>query len=238
MPNADSLSAIAQGQLIQTVDSGRAAGDRLKMIAADRTLFDTRLDALSHADNDVALTESNRAGSSGKARDALDKLKGLLHDGYNGITAIRSSTITEAQRLEVYTAYGWAGGNIGIFNDARILGLARLGISDDVDLENPAWEYAADLKADISAQLEIFNANADDRTAGNRAEATKVRDTALALFQKSLSRYRHYLASGSDDLDQSPELRRGGFKVRKDRTKGTKNSGGGSGGGTGAPVKP
>ncbi|HEX3816775.1 MAG TPA: hypothetical protein VHW03_00640, partial [Chthoniobacterales bacterium] len=220
------------------VDTGRAAGDRFKMIAGDRALFDTRLAALSHADNDVALTESNRAGGSGKARDALDKLKGLLHDGYNGITAIRSSTISEAQRLEVYTAYGWASGNIGTFDDARILGLSRLGISDDIDLENPAWEYAADLKADISAQLEIFNNNADDRTAGNRAEATKTRDAALVLFQKSLSRYRHYLASGSDDLDQSPELRRGGFKVRKDRTKAPKNPAGGAGGGTSAPTKP
>ncbi|HEY1769955.1 MAG TPA: hypothetical protein VGG02_06840 [Chthoniobacterales bacterium] len=219
MPNADSLSAIAQGQLIQSVDTARAAGDRFKMIADDRTLFDSRLAALTTDDNNTALTESDRAGGSGKARDSLTALKGLLHDGFNGIKAIRSSTITDAQRLEVYTAYGWASGHLGEFNDARILGLARLALDPDLEVENPDWEYAAALKTDIAAQLAIFDANGDTRTGGGRMEATKTRNTSLELFEKMLSRYRHYLCSASDDVDQSPELRRSGFKVRKDRGK-------------------
>jgi hypothetical protein len=217
MPNEDSLSAIAQGRLIQTVDSGRAIGDRHKMLAEDRTLFDTRLDDLTSRDNDTALTESNRAGSSAKARASLTSLKQSLHDGYNGIAAIRSSTISDAQRLEVFTAYGWASGLIGEFNDSRILGLARLAIDEDLDIENPAWMYSIELRAEITAQLAIFDANADDRTGGERMEATNARNKAADLFHASLARYRYFICSASDELDQSPELRRGGFRVRKNR---------------------
>jgi hypothetical protein len=222
MPNSNSLQAIAQGRLIQTVDGTRPATDRFKLPAADRTLFNTRLDDLAAKDNDTALTESNRAGGSAAARAALQKLEGLLRDGYNGITAIRSSKITDGERLEVYTAYGWAGGNLGDFNDARTLGLARLALDDDLDIEKPEWEYAADLKTEIAAQLAIFDAKADDRTGGERMDATKARNEALELFQTMLSRVRHYLCSASDDVDQSPELRRNGFKVRKDRAKAAK----------------
>ncbi len=229
MPNSDSLQAIAQGRLIQTVDDKRAATDRFKLLPADRTLFNTRLDDLSAKDNDTALTESNRAGGSGAARAALNRMEVLLHEGYNAITAIRSTKITEAERLEVYTAYGWSGGNLGEFNDARTLGLARLALASDLDIEKPEWEYAADLKADLAAQLAIFDAKADDRTGGDRMEATKQRDKALELFQTMLSRVRHYLCSASDDVDQSPELRRHGFKVRKDRVKAAKPAPAGGG---------
>ncbi|MBA3961682.1 MAG: hypothetical protein H0X40_07260 [Chthoniobacterales bacterium] len=201
MPNSDSLSVIAQGQLIQTVDTGRAATDRFKMLAADRTLFDSRLADLTQKDNDTALTESNRAGGSGKARDALNQLNVLLRDGYKGIAGIRSSTISDAQRLEVFTAYGWASGKLGELGDARVLGLARLALSSDLNIEKPEWEYAAALKTEIAAQLAIFDANADDRTGGDRMEATKARNTALDLFLTMLSRCRHFLCSASDDID-------------------------------------
>lgn len=217
MPNSDSLRAIAQGELIQTVDTEAEADSRFKLLAADRALFDERLASLAAVDNDTALTESNRAGGSAEARAALDRLKTLLRDGYNGIKAIRSSSITEGKRLEVFTAYGWASGNIGVFNDARTLGLARLALDDDLDIDNPAWEYAADLQTDITAQLAVFNDNADDRTGGDRMEATKLRNDAMDLFEKMLSRVRHYLCSASDEVDQAPQLRSYGFKVRKDR---------------------
>lgn len=71
MPNSNSLASTAQGQLAQIVDTARCADDRHKMLPDDRTLFDARLAALLESDNDTALTESNRAGGSGKARDAL-----------------------------------------------------------------------------------------------------------------------------------------------------------------------
>ncbi len=221
MPNATSIQSISQGRLIQIVDTPRTATDLFKLPVAFRTQFDASLKTLEDADNDTALTESNRAGGSGAARTALDQLEVLLRDGYNGIKGIRSSTITDDQRLEVYTTYGWTSGNLGTFNDARVLGLARLCLADDLEIENPAWEVAADLKAEIAAQLAIFDANADDRTGGERMLATKARDKALKEFDIYLARVRFYLCFASMDTDQSPELRRYGFKVRKDRAAST-----------------
>jgi len=217
MPNALSLSAIAQGRLIQIVDDGKAAGARDKLI--DRAEFDARLQKLDDSDNSTALTESNRAGGSAAARTALDALKVLARDGYNGIASIPSFTISDGQRLEVFTAYGWSSGNIGIINDTRALGLCRLALADDLDIEKPEWEYSAALKSAITAQLAIFEANADDRTGGERMAATRARNEDLDLFSISLSKAWYFLCSATDDTDQWPELRRYGFNVRKDRSR-------------------
>ena len=95
MPNAGSLSAIAVGHLTQTVDSERAAGDRFKLPEFLRANLDEKLAALEASDSHTALTESDRTGGSSKAREALDQMETLLRDGYNGIKAIRSSTISD-----------------------------------------------------------------------------------------------------------------------------------------------
>ena len=215
MPNAASLAAIAQGHLVQNIDTARSAGDTFRLPVFLRTALDTGLTTLEAADNATALTESDRAGGSAAARAALTALDALLHDGYNGITAILSTKITPAQRLEVYTTYGWSGGKLGIFNDARVLGLARLGVRADVGI-NPAWAYSADLITELKAQLAIYNANAGPATGGDRTGATKKRDDALGEFETTLARIRFYYCCASEDADQTTELTRIGFQPRRD----------------------
>ncbi len=215
MPNAASLSAIAQGHLIQSIDTSRAANDRFHLPAFLRTALDSGLTQLETTDNATALTESDRAGGSAAARAALTALDALLHDGYKAIDAIRSTTITPAQRLEVFTTYGWTGGKLGTFNDARVLGLARLGVRADVGI-NPVWAYSADLIADLKAQLAIYQANAGPATGGDRTGATKKRDDALAEVETTLARIRFYYCCASEDTDQTTELTRIGFQPRRD----------------------
>ena len=214
MPNADSLAAIAQMHLIQTVDDARAAGDPFKLPGWLRTQHDTDFAALSDADSHTALTESDRAGGSQTARAALDKLEGLAKDGYNFITAIRSTQITAAQRLQTFTAYGWAAGKLGRFGDARVIGLSRLAVQPQPDLQL-AWKYPADLVADITAQLAIFDANVEDKMLGDRETATKARDTKLALAASSLAQVRFYYCSASRDTDQTPELAKISFQPKR-----------------------
>lgn len=173
---------------------------------------------MEDADNDTALTESDRAGGSAAARDAITALKVLAHDGYNGIEALPSFSISRGEKLEVFTAYGWSAGHLGIFSDARTIGLCRLAVSGDVELDKPEWAYSAALQAEIIKQLALYDANADDRTAGERMSATKIRNEAQDLFETSLSRVWHFLCSATDDIDQWPELRRYGFNVRKNRS--------------------
>ena len=217
MPNASSLAAIAQGHLVQTIDDSRAANDPFHLPAFLRTAVNTGLAALETADNATALTESDRAGGSAAARTALTAIEILLRDGYNAITAIPSLKINAAQRLEVYTTYGWSGGKLGTFNDARRLGLARLGVRAEVGIP-AAWAYSAELVTALKEQLDLYNANAAPATGGDRSGATKKRDEALDEFETTLARVRFYYCCASADADQTTELTRIGFQPRRDPT--------------------
>ena len=78
-----------------------------------------------------------------------------------------------------------------------------------------AWKYPADLVADITAQLAIFDANVEDKMLGDRETATKARDTKLALAASSLAQVRFYYCSASRDTDQTPELAKIGWQPRR-----------------------
>ena len=214
MPNTESLSTIAQMHLVKTVDTARAAGDVFKLPALLRTQHDADLDGLETADSSTALTEGDRAGGSAAARNALTKLQGFLKEGYNFITAIRASQITDAQRLEVFTEYGWAGGLMGRMNDGRVIGLARLAVQAHPGI-GPNFCYPADLVADLAAQLAVFDANAKIATGGDRAAATHLRDAKLDLANTSLAQVRFYYCSATRDTDQTPELAKIGFQPRR-----------------------
>jgi hypothetical protein len=214
MPNTESLAGIAQMHLIKTVDTARVAGDPFKLPTFIRTQHDADLDGLETADGNAALSEGDRAGGSAAARDALTKLEDYLREGYNFITAIRASQITDAQRLEVFTEYGWAGGLIGKFSDGRVIGLTRLAVQAHPGIA-PGFCYPADLVADLTAQLAVFDANAPVATGGQRSAATRVRDAKLDLAKTSLAQVRFYYCSASRDTDQTPELAKIGFQPRR-----------------------
>lgn len=206
MPNAASLSAIAIGRLIDPVDTKRATDDPFKLPGFLRAAFNTALTDLESKDGHTALTESDRAGGSGKARTALGRLETLLRDGYNGIKAIRSTKITDTERMEVFATYGWVSGNLGAFSDARIIGLARLAVRDDVGLDNPDWRYDPELVQHIKEQLAIFDSEAPAATGAERMKATKARDEALEAMRNVISRVRYYYCCASVNLDGTPEL--------------------------------
>ena len=215
MPNAESLSAIAQGRLVQNVDDQRVAGDNYKLPAFLRPAFDAGLTALDADDSDTVLTESDRTGGSAAVRTAIDTAKGLLKNAHAGIKAIPGTTITAGQRLEVFTAYGWSGGKLGKLGDARVIGLSRLGVQAHPEVA-AAWKYSTDIVTGLTAQLAIFDANVDNASAGKRETATRKRDKALETFKVLLARVRFYYCSVSADADQTPELARIAFQPRRD----------------------
>lgn len=214
MANTESISTISQMHLVKSVDTARVAGDPFKLPVFIRTQHDADLDALESADNSTALTEGDRAGGSAAARDALTQLEGYLREGYNFITAIRASAITDAQRLEVYTEYGWASGLIGKFNDGRVIALSRLAVEAHPGIQ-PTFCYSADLVTDLTTQLAVFDANAPVATGGQRSAATKLRDAKLDLAETSLAQVRFYYCSASRDTDQTPELAKIGWQPRR-----------------------
>jgi hypothetical protein len=215
MPNAESLASIAQGRLVQNVDDQRAAGDNYKLPAFLRPAFDAGLTTLDADDSDTVLTESDRAGGSAAARGAIDAAKDLLRNAHSGIKAIPGTSINAGQRLEVFTAYGWSGGKLGKLGDARVIGLARLGIQAHPEVA-AAFKYSADIVTGLTAQLAIFDANVDNAKVGNREAATRKRDKSLADFNVLLARARFYYCCVGAEADQTPELAKIGFQPRRD----------------------
>ncbi len=217
MPNQETLAEVEVAELIQSVDDGRAVNDPFKLPAGLRTLLDTRLTDLKAKDAATLTTEGGRAGAQINVRTALDTLNGLLHDGYNFVKGLPSYTITPAERATVFTSYGWVGGEIGIFDDARIESLANQAATATPGIPNAAHRYPAQLLTLIAAQLAIVNANQPLATGGTAQAATAARDVALGLLRTANDRVRFFYCSASDDEDQTPELAKIGKQPRRDR---------------------
>jgi hypothetical protein len=230
MPNEAVLQEIEISELIQAVDDGRAATDRFKLLAVDRTELDLRLANLKATDAATLLTEGDRAGASAKVRAALDALANHLRDGFNFVRGIGSYAISAPDRLAVFTAYGWEQGEIGNLSDARIEALANQAITATPSISDPAWRYPAALLTLITNQLAIVNANQPLATGGTAQAATAARDLALGKLQTMNDRIRFFYCSpqtlplpacgervGVRGRDQTPELAKIGKQPRRDR---------------------
>jgi len=160
--------------------------------------------------------KSTRSGKSAAARAELEKLEELVREGYRGITALRSSVITDWQRREVFSAYGWTGGLLGKFPDSRVISLARMGARDQEQLA-PEFRYAPGLIADLRTTLAVFDAVEPETTTGGREAAIRQRNLALSAAMETLSQVRHSYCAASREGAKTKELARIGFQPRRDR---------------------
>lgn len=215
MPNQTSLEQTELAELTQSVDDGRAATDPFKLLAATRTLLDTRLADLKAKDAATLTSAGGRATASANVRAALDQLQKLLRDGYNFVQGLGSFAISDADRLGVFTAYGWESGLVGDFSDARIESLANQAITATPGIADPAHRYPAALLALITTQLGLVNTNQPLATGGSAQAATDARDAALELLQLINARVRFFYCNASDDLDQTAELVKIGRQPRR-----------------------
>lgn len=78
MPNVLVLEQIELAELAQSVDDGLVEADPFKLLAALRTLLNTRLADLQAMDAAMLLTDGDRATASANVRGALEQLTALL----------------------------------------------------------------------------------------------------------------------------------------------------------------
>jgi hypothetical protein len=213
---AQSLAVGAQLGLIQTVDNGRELSDPFKLSPRLRQQVDTDLAGLEEYDA-VALTmESARTGKSLAVRESLETLERLVREGHAGIAAIRGSQISEPERREVFTAYGWAGGLLGRLSDSRIVGLARLGIRTPENVD-PEFHYPADLVRELEEGLQQFDAVQPHVNSGKRQVAVRQRNQALEACEETLTQVRHWYCAASREGTKTKELAAIGFQPRRPR---------------------
>jgi hypothetical protein len=218
MANEEASEIITRLGTVQSIDTARAAGDPFKLPAFLRADVDADRTALLATDLLTAPAEGARASASGMQKAAFTELVRQLRGGWRYIGAIDETTITEPQRLGVFNAYGWQGGEIGRLDDQeRILALARLAASvTAAQAGNAAWLYTAERKARIATQLAIITGAEDLASGAGREMATHVRDTALETARTTLLRVRFYYCCASRDADKTPELARIGYQPRRD----------------------
>ena len=216
MPNQTSLEQIELAELTQAVDDARAATDPFKLIAATRTSLNDRVTDLKAKDAATLTTEAGRATASANVRTALDQLRTLLKDGFNFVQGLGSFAITDANRLGVFTAYGWESSLVGDVTDARLESLANQALTATPGIADPAHRYPAALLALITTQLGLVNTNQPLATGGSAQAATDARDAALDLLLLINARVRFFYCNASDDLDQTAELVKIGRQPRRD----------------------
>ncbi len=225
MANERVLDQIEKLELGIAADDARDPADIHKFTAALRALYYAgRLAAWRVAFQNAEMGEAFRAGASGRLRTALDRLDELHRDGFNFIKGILSSKISAADRLMVFTANGWASGEIGIFTDARREQLARQAVDATPLIANPAYRYPAlDLLDLIVAQLAIVNANQPAATGGEAQSLNDLLGVATDDAEACTERGRLYIASCSDLREKNPELAKYGFQPKRDAGDATPN---------------
>lgn len=216
-------------ELTQSVDDSRDPGDAFLLSSETRMMLNTRLANAIATNAATSMVEGDRATASANARTALDNLDRLLHDGYNHIKAIPSVSISDADRLGLFTSYGWSQSLLGEFTDDRIETLANQAINTTPTISDPAWRYPDAVMTAITTELAALNANQPLATTGSRQQAIDNRDAAVNLLRLINSRVRFVYCAASDLLDTTPELARIGRQPRR-------ASGGAGEGGNGGPA--
>lgn len=206
---------IERAELTISVDGQREEGDLFTLPEFLVALVVTRLAVLKSADAAASPGKGDKAKASQEVRNGLDRLNELLHDGYNHIAGIGSYAISDADRLATFIAYGWDGGKVGDFTDARIEDLARRSISTTPAISNPAWRYPDELVTLITDTLATVNAFQPLATGGTRSQLIAARNLAADALQIANARVRFYYCCASDATDATPELRKIGWQPRR-----------------------
>lgn len=230
MSNLRALEALEILELIAAADDLRASGDPFKLPTGSalllRNVVNARRATLAANIGAASLAEGDRAGASLASRMALTNLEKAHRFGYKYIAGLTPDWVTlesgagpyisDSLRLQQFHRYGFVGGNVGEFTDARTEELARqVPIAAAVSLSNVQWHYSADLQDYIAGQLTLVDAYASLATGGTRELATDAVNTAADEGELVIARVRGHYIGASDMTDRTPELKRIGLQPRR-----------------------
>jgi hypothetical protein len=208
MPPLPSISrTLAKARLILTVDARRPADDPFKLPPALTGEIRTGIATLE--------TNFGRGCSACLPRDTrmtYDKLEAALLRGHAGIRAIIGHTllptgISHAERLAVFTAYGWDRGLVGQLSESRLILLAELAIHAPHQISNPDWRYPTKLVELIAGLLEILHSCETGEPAPETA-------ASLVSLEAHLANARQHYQTAGADPESSRELSRIGWQQR------------------------
>ena len=216
MPTNESEDTTRRLRLAQQIDTGRAATDPFKLPAQLRADVDADTLSLSDTDLETGTAKGDRIQSSGAKRRALTELERQLKGGYRFIQGLDEETITDEQRGKIYETYGWTGGEVGRFDDERVISMATTASQvGATQIPQAEWRYPQARLDRIALQLGIVTGNAVTASGGTQQEMVDLRDAALTMAATTLSRVRFYYCSASRDADKTPELAKLDYQPRR-----------------------
>ena len=213
MPQENSESMLRRARLVLAVDEKRDKNDPFKLAPWLKQDVSERLAALEIAKPSTNSEEGKRRGAATTLKDAFVELRGLLREGFRIVQAVPRYQATDGEKIGTLTAYGWAGGKLGMLVDnSRVTNLARLAIQETPKIKPEALRYPTELLSRIVAQVALIEAQESDATSGGRQTAIQKRNEARTALEKALRRVRFYYCAATDDADTTPELAKIGFQ--------------------------
>ena len=211
MTNSDPLQI---SQMLLGVDAARAADDPFKLPTYLSALVTAR--RLAYLISLTASTQSvgTKTGATSDKQVAYKQLDKLLHDEYNFLNGLPSYQINAAQKKSLLESYGWDKGNIGEFDQPRILSLALL--APQISTNQPAnRKLPSDLLDLMAAQVAIVYDTSSLSAGGTKEGDIQEKNADLEALEIVNSRARFYYCSASDETQYSKELARVGFQPKR-----------------------
>lgn len=216
MANERVLEAIETGELILQVDNARGGSDPYNIAGPLRNLVQTRLTDAVQKYSIGMMAAGSEVGASERVREALDKLRSALRNGYHYIKGLPDEEITTADRMTAFESYGWERGLIGdLESPARVEALADQAMGAASGLAFGRYPFT--IRNRIAQWLDVLESNQAIADGGDRQTLFDARDAAGELLHKTNSRVRFFYCQASDELDQTPELAKIGYQPRRDR---------------------
>ena len=157
MATNESEDVLRRLNLAQLIDGGRAADDPFKLPAQLRADVDSDAAALGDTDVETGAARGDKLEASGFKRRALTEMERQLRGGYRFIAGIDEETITDEQRTGVFETYGWTQGELGRFDDDRVVSLAQTALAvTATQIPQAAWRYPQARLDRIQLQLGIW----------------------------------------------------------------------------------
>ena len=215
MPDIRLRNAISQTDLILLVDDDLAPDHPEKLTPLLRQLTVERNSAGRQCYSGLARAGGGRAGASGRVKEAVRRIGGLLRNGYSALQSIPEEEGLEAEIAGALVTYGWEGGNLGEMNwPARIIRLAYQALEVTPQLP-AAVRYPANVITRLTTWIGVHEASKMIADGGEIRVLVDAETKLIASLEAITSRVRHFLCSASDRVEYNPGLARRGFQVKR-----------------------
>lgn len=211
MPKNTNDAVATQIQMILTTDNDVPTGEVRKFPAAFHAQGQSIYEGLTGAQGDIHLTESEREDASEEFKTARKQGEAWVRSVYGRIQGLPPTVVKQP----IFTAYGFANGNLGALDTARVLSLLTGFPTASAAQTTADTKLPADWLTPIAALKEQIETLMPEVSTGARGTSVQTRNAMRLAANDWLSRVFGWLIYALPKRDADPLMRDYGFKARK-----------------------